>query len=624
VAIAPVAHAQFTANFQTNIISGVTSNWAGTYHVGNTNFADVLLIQDGGVLTDISGHIGETTGTNSALVTGAGSIWTNTGAVFVGYEGPRNSLVISDGGQVINSSSYIGYSDGAKTGSSADNNSAIVVGSGSAWKNSGTLTIGLYGIGNSLMISGGAKVVNGFCYIGDRTRSSNNFAFVSGDGTVWSNSVLFIGQSGRSNSLVVSEGGKVVGHIYLGYDASSSNNYLLVRDPGSILDSLSELMFGWNGWGSSLVISNGGKVVSAYAYLGLNPGSGGNTVIVSDGGSVWSNANSLYVGPNLSSKNKLTIINGGRVVSGSGSIRYTDNNVLVSGQGSIWEITDSLYVAAGNTAAGGNSMVISNGGQVIDHAGQLGDEFSPNGSNTVRVISGGVWRNNLLTVGNLGSSNYVFVSDGTVYATNILIGAAAAGCGNLVQLDTGTVIVTNATGGATLEVRFGSLILNDGTLQVDQFVMTNSCAQFIRTGGTFIYGSAVLTSNLDADGDGMANGWEQASGLDPLNAADANADNDGDGFSNLQEYLAGTNPTNASSAFRVLSLKSTNGDVFVTWQTAGGRTNVVQSALDMASSFTNISANIVITGSGDMTTNWLDAGATTNISARYYRVRLVP
>ncbi|MGH3166289.1 MAG: hypothetical protein ACRDN0_10405, partial [Trebonia sp.] len=50
MAIPPNLQAQYSANFQTNIISGLTSNWAGSYYVGNTTYADVLLIQSSGVL----------------------------------------------------------------------------------------------------------------------------------------------------------------------------------------------------------------------------------------------------------------------------------------------------------------------------------------------------------------------------------------------------------------------------------------------------------------------------------------------------------------------------------------------------------------------------------------------
>ena len=109
-----------------------------------------------------------------------------------------------------------------------------------------------------------------------------------------------------------------------------------------------------------------------------------------------------------------------------------------------------------------------------------------------------------------------------------------------------------------------------------------------------------------------------------MSAADASADNDGDGLSNLREYFAGTDPTNSASAFRILGVVATNDDVLVTWATAGGRTNIVQSATHLAGSYTNVSPNIVIPGSGDATTNYLGAGATTNGPTRFYRIRLVP
>jgi len=47
---------------------------------------------------------------------------------------------------------------------------------------------------------------------------------------------------------------------------------------------------------------------------------------------------------------------------------------------------------------------------------------------------------------------------------------------------------------------------------------------------------------LDADGDGMADVFEQYFGFDPSLSADANADADGDGLSNMGEYFANTDP----------------------------------------------------------------------------------
>ena len=57
----------------------------------------------------------------------------------------------------------------------------------------------------------------------------------------------------------------------------------------------------------------------------------------------------------------------------------------------------------------------------------------------------------------------------------------------------------------------------------------------------------------------------------------------------------------------------------------GSRTNVVQVATDLAGdTYSNISDNIILSGTGDCVTNYLDAGAITNSLLRFYRVRLVP
>ena len=53
-----MVRAQYTANFQTNTISGITNNWTGDYIVGFSTFADVLLIEGGGVLSNGHGYVG--------------------------------------------------------------------------------------------------------------------------------------------------------------------------------------------------------------------------------------------------------------------------------------------------------------------------------------------------------------------------------------------------------------------------------------------------------------------------------------------------------------------------------------------------------------------------------------
>ena len=85
-------------------------------------------------------------------------------------------------------------------------------------------------------------------------------------------------------------------------------------------------------------------------------------------------------------------------------------------------------------------------------------------------------------------------------------------------------------------------------------------------------------------------------------------------------------------AFRVLSIQAQTTDVNIVWMTAGGRTNAVQATAGLpdgsyaTNNFANLpgASSIIIVGSGDAVTNWVDSGGATNAPARYYRIRLVP
>ena len=67
----------------------------------------------------------------------------------------------------------------------------------------------------------------------------------------------------------------------------------------------------------------------------------------------------------------------------------------------------------------------------------------------------------------------------------------------------------------------------------------------------------------------------------------------------------------------------------ITWTTVGGLTNAVQATVGdgnggYATNFADLSSPIIVSGSGDGATNYVDTGGATNVPARYYRVRLVP
>jgi pectate lyase len=145
--------------------------------------------------------------------------------------------------------------------------------------------------------------------------------------------------------------------------------------------------------------------------------------------------------------------------------------------------------------------------------------------------------------------------------------------------------------------------------------------------GSATSAGATLTVNSPLTGFAL---WQtQYFGCTNCAQAAADADPDGDGQNNMAEFLSGSNPTNSLSALRIISVVQQSNDVNVTWTTAGGRTNAVQAtagdgAGGYSTNFVDISAPIIISGSGDVTTNYVDSGGATNVPSRYYRVRLVP
>jgi hypothetical protein len=139
------------------------------------------------------------------------------------------------------------------------------------------------------------------------------------------------------------------------------------------------------------------------------------------------------------------------------------------------------------------------------------------------------------------------------------------------------LVVTNASGAGFIDIQNGQLILSNGVLQVDKLVMTNSCSQFIHTGGTLIVGSVILDPN----------------------------------------------------AFRITSVAREGNNLLVTWLMAPGQTNALQATGGSTKSsytttgFTDIFIVTNNTTTGSLT-NYLDIGGATNKPSRFYRARLAP
>lgn len=129
---------------------------------------------------------------------------------------------------------------------------------------------------------------------------------------------------------------------------------------------------------------------------------------------------------------------------------------------------------------------------------------------------------------------------------------------------------TNAPPG-TYVIRFADVPYYQTPDSQSNFV--DSGQQIIFTGQ---YGMA------DANGNGVADSWEQQYFGELVQGNPAGRDSDGDGVSDLGEFLAGTNPTNAASVLKLnLPQPQTGGAMRLVWPTAPGRSYMVLGSTDL-------------------------------------------
>lgn len=468
----------YTANYQTNIVCKAVS-WSGDFVVGSNSFADVLLIQNGGVLSNTGiGYVGYETSSsnNSVLVTGAGSVWSNASYLVFGASGAGNSMVISGGGRVVvYNYAYVGFSGLSAPGS---NNSVLVTDPGSVWDTGPSLEIGVDNVGgnsggNSLVISNGGEVIGGSPEVGG---GDSNRVVVTGAGSVWNNSAAVSIDGGASNSLVISDGGEVdsTDAIITGV----ASNRVVITGIGSIWNASGGLVVGGgpDGFSDSLVIASAGRLVTGYGVIGDE--AGGDTVLVTGSSSVWSCSGDLIIGTS-SAYNSLVISDGGKVLSDNsylGGLTGEDgdageNTMLVTGPGSVWSNNHDLVL--GNYGDN-NSLVISNGGL---------------------LVSGGA-----MVVGVFANDNTVVISDGGTVAvsTNLLVGDNAGYVGNCVTLSGGSLTATNALGAGLLNVGYGTLTINNGTCAVDTLRLeSGTLAALVFNGGTLRTERAVIANGAE-------------------------------------------------------------------------------------------------------------------------------
>ena len=276
--------------------------------VGDVNGGQQLTVQNGGTLNYTKAVIGygsllSPSDNNTITVTGSNAVLQNvnpasavTGPdLTIGNYGSGNQLIISAGGKVTVSVQANSGPDDVVVGyqSGSNNNKITVTGTGSQLSTTGsTLYIGLNSNNNELDILSGGLVSSKNVRIGGGTGGSpsatNNSVLVDGTGSTWNISgTLRVGSNGTNSALTISDGGQVqvTGNSFLGYDASSTGNSILVTGLNSKFAAV-DVTIGRLGSNNTIDVEQGGAMTAASVSLNnggkLQVGAGSSVALTGD------------------------------------------------------------------------------------------------------------------------------------------------------------------------------------------------------------------------------------------------------------------------------------------------------------------------------------------------------
>jgi len=504
---------------------------AGELQIGNVSSGNSLVISNGATVSSaLSTSIGISGSSNSMTVTGVGSLFTNAGSLTVGtysqsYAATANMLLVTNGSGLFSDSAMIG----ATTNSFG--NIVTVTGAGSFWTNSGALYVGMDGSGNSLAVANGATVAVGGgtngTVVGFSADSSNNSVLVTGsNASLRITKALVVGYGGGGNTLTISNGASVTvactgkgDYLSLGEKGGSSNTLTVTGASTLTVNAGALSLYGiWIGDsdGSSnnrMVVSDGGRVYSTgESGIGCVKQSGDTEALITGAGSLWTNNGELAIGARDGGNGVVTVANGGTLAATEikianltntsagtlniGSLGGSDTaGTIISptiafgaGTGTInFNQIDAAKVAA-NISDSGNGAINQNG------LGTTTLNGNNSGFSGLTTISGGTLQigDGTTTGGAVSAGN--FVNNSTLNfvpssSDTYTVPGNISGNGSLNQLGTGTTILNGINSGFS-----GLTTITCGTLVA---ASTNALGSSdVTLGGTANTATLSLATNL--------------------------------------------------------------------------------------------------------------------------------
>ncbi|HEY9214016.1 MAG TPA: autotransporter domain-containing protein [Ancylobacter sp.] len=364
-------------------------------------------------------------------VTDPGTTLTNGAAVIVGASG-TGALEILAGASVSGASGTVGQ---AATGD------VLISGAGSAWRSSGSLTVG-FDANGTILVEQGGLLTSGGADLGVAGSSVIGSVQVTGAGSAWINAGgLTVGNFGTGR-LTIADGGVVTTGDTVVSGLLSPSGEVVVSGSGSAFRVDGTLAVGTNG---TISVLDGAVMTSGHTNIGDGVSVATGNITVDGAGSRWDAAGAITVG--ALGSGSLVVADGAVVTSTSALIGNANSTgqAAVLGADSQWTITGDLTVATGG---GSGTLVVSDGAIVSNANVVVGDEFSPG----------------LVEVGGAGarwdSSGSVLVK--TAGAVSVFDGGAATSSELLVGVDLASPARVEVTGAGSSWTASDSVVVGYG------------------------------------------------------------------------------------------------------------------------------------------------------------------
>ncbi|MCC7519618.1 MAG: PEP-CTERM sorting domain-containing protein [Verrucomicrobiae bacterium] len=449
----------------------VVSN--GFITVGSGGSFNELLISDGArIINSASSTIGSGGGStnNLAVVAGAHTLWLNASSTFnLGNGSLRSRLIVTNGGTLVTLGNFY-----VANSASSVSNSLLVSGTDSVWTNAG-MNFGYNGAYNQLTVSNGGVVAStAAATLGNFAGSTGNVAVVTGNGSLWTNSFnIVVGNSAFSNALFISEGGRVSASS-LSVGSSAGSNRVEIASQGVLEVGGSGLTVG--SAAGNTISNDGGIYQFSSGTPSITPNGYGRISLTGgtisfrgvSNANVWGSLGSNELGGILYAGNNLFRLDSASNTHAASPQDYT----FASG------VSPSNYVGLemvnGSTAWRSAQLNVGTGGSLLvsNTAATMGGVLTNSG--VLRVVNSAVtWLSNAV----VSAGSYTFAGATNTFSEGLSIasGALFGGSGRVASDATVTNAGTLAPGNSPGTMSFSSnLTLLDSSTLVLEIAGTNA------------------------------------------------------------------------------------------------------------------------------------------------------